>query len=190
MGLYKRTCNECGYVTYENQFHENRDKCPACGENYSLMPSQIVQETAEEKEARRQDRVMGIRSALSVIVPVLATFLLAFPGILLVMLLHTMISIESVFVNWSLAILFSVAIFLLLKRNLISYVKLDIALVLCSMIISWCVSGFTPWQFAKTQVLSNGWLDAITVIASCVSIYFYNPQILIRFAELLNEKIK
>ena len=190
MGIYQRTCYDCGYVTYENKFYGDRDRCPACGGNYSLMPSQIVQETAEEKEARRQANVKETRGTLSVIVPVLATFLLAFPGILLVMLLHTMISIESVFVNWSLSILFSVAIFLLLKRNLISYVKLDIALVLCSMIISWCVSGFTPWQFAKTQVLSNVWLDIVTVVATCVAIYFYNPQILIRFAELLNEKIK
>ena len=156
MATYRYVCSSCGYA-WVGKYVFLPAKCPCCKASDKWHYAGAEYDSPEEEEAAKKEN----RSGLMVMMAGLFGCFCLFPGILLLMLLHTMVDIDSQFWNWVLIFIFTGVLLLVFKVNLIKYLIFDVCLTGIVTIISWLIEDFTPWKFIG---------DCFNVWSVCIAI--------------------
>ncbi|MDE7419733.1 MAG: hypothetical protein K2N35_05955 [Muribaculaceae bacterium] len=179
MATYRSYCEECGWT------HVGKNPgptiCPCCKSIRMSTPEITEFDSPEEKESYDRACEKRKKTGMFMLMCAVLTFVLFFPGTLILMLLHTVVDIDSDLWNWILTIVFSGVIFIICKGNIITYFKVNALTIVLSTIVGWCVSDFRPWGFAISTIFCNPWLIIIYFFAGIFIIPKYCPGLIDKF---------
>ena len=162
MATDRFVCSSCGYTWVGQHGYDPPTDCPCCKKSNSWNVSVVVYDSPEEQRAIEEaDRKSANSGLMTMMAGAFGCFCLL-PGMLLLMLLHTMVDIDSLFWNWVLIFIFTGVLLLVFKVNLIRYLIFDVCLTGIVTIIAWLVEDFTPWKFI---------VDCFNVWSVCIAIF-------------------
>lgn len=176
MGTRIFKCQECDSTVlkeWEASFNPPYE-CPYCGsERISYISTRYDSEyerATDEANSKAEKKQFKILSGAF-----LVFLALIFPGVLLLMLLHQFIVIESAFFNWILTLVFSGVILLAFKGNIKTYLIVDCSIFVIGTILSWCIKDFAPFSFAMSY-LFNIWGLLFGLIIGAFALFYLIPQ--------------